>query len=59
MANGPSPLQSDIKILNVFGQTVLSVGAIHELPLQIEVSSLAIGIYFVRIGDRVCKFVKI
>ncbi len=58
-ANGRSPLQSDIKILNIFGQTVLTVGVIHELPLQIDVSSLAIGIYFVRIGDRVSKFVKL
>ena len=58
-ANGCSPLQSDIKILNVYGQTVLSVGAIHELPLRFDVSGLAPGMYFVRIGDTTSKFVKI
>ncbi len=51
--------QSEIKILNIYGQTVLSVGAIHELPLRVDISVLARGMYFVRIGDRVQKFVKI
>jgi hypothetical protein len=58
-ANGRSPLQSDIKILNVYGQTVLSVGAIHELPLRFDVSGLAPGMYFVRMGDKTSKFVKL
>jgi photosystem II stability/assembly factor-like uncharacterized protein len=58
-ANGRSPLQSDIKILNIYGQTVFSVGAIHELPLRVDISGLAPGMYFVRIGDRVSKFIKI
>ncbi len=58
-ANGRSPLQSEFKIFNVYGQAVLSVVAIHELPLRVDVSSLAPGMYFVRIGDRVSKFVKI
>jgi hypothetical protein len=51
--------QSDIKIFNIYGQTVLSVGAIHELPLRVDISGLAPGMYFVRIGDRVQKLVKI
>jgi pimeloyl-ACP methyl ester carboxylesterase len=54
-ANGPSPLQ----ILDIYGQTVLTVGAIHELPLRVDVSGLAPGMYFVRIGDRATKFVKL
>jgi hypothetical protein len=49
----------NIKIYNIFGQTVLSVGTIHELPLRIDVSTLLPGMYFVRIGDRVSKFVKL
>jgi photosystem II stability/assembly factor-like uncharacterized protein len=58
-ANGRSPLQSEIRFLNIFGQTVLSIGAIHELPVRIDVSGLAPGMYFVRIGDKVIKFIKI
>ncbi len=58
-ANGPSPLQNDVRIYNVFGQTVLSVGAIHELPLRVDISGLALGMYFVRIGDIISKFVKL
>ena len=51
--------QSDVKIFNVYGQTVLSVGAIHELPLRLDISGLPPGMYFVRIGDKVGKFVKL
>jgi hypothetical protein len=58
-ANGPSPLQSEVKIYDIYGQNVLSVVAIHELPLQVNVSGLAPGMYFVRIGDRVGKFMKL
>ena len=55
----PTVDNSSIKIFNVFGQAVLSVGTIHELPLRINTSALPLGVYFVRIGDRVSKFVKI
>ncbi len=58
-ANGRSPLQSEVRIYNVFGQAVLSVGSIHELPLRINTSALPLGVYFVRIGDRVSKFIKL
>ena len=51
-------LKSDVKIYNVFGQTVFSVGAILELPSRIDVSGLAPGMYFVKISDKVSKFVK-
>jgi hypothetical protein len=57
-ANGRSPLQSVVKIYNVFGQNVMTVGAIHELPQRVDISGLSPGMYFVRIGDRVGKFVK-
>jgi photosystem II stability/assembly factor-like uncharacterized protein len=48
-----------IKIYNVYGQTVLSVGVQILEPLRINVSGLAPGMYFVRIGDKVSKFIKI
>jgi photosystem II stability/assembly factor-like uncharacterized protein len=49
----------DIKILNIYGQTVLSVGVQNLEPLRVDVSGLATGIYFVRIGDKVSKFIKL
>ena len=52
-------LTGDIKIYNIYGQTVFSVGAILELPSRIDVSGLVPGMYFVRIGDKVEKFIKI
>jgi hypothetical protein len=49
----------EFKIYDVLGTKVMTVGAIHELPLQrIDISNLPRGVYFVRIGDRVEKFVK-
>ncbi len=58
-ANGRSLLLSDVKILNIFGQTVLSVGVQNLEPLRLVVSSLPSGMYFVRFGDSVGKFVKL
>ncbi len=51
----------DIRIFNVFGETVknptptLSEGE----GLRIDVSGLPSGVYFVRVGDKVMKFLKI
>jgi len=49
------------EIFDIFGERVLSVETIHELPLQnIDVSSLSPGVYFVRIGnEKPLKFVKL
>ncbi len=60
-ANGRSPLQNDVRIYNVFGQNVSSAWAgLEPAPtIRIDVSGLAPGMYFVRIGDRVQKFVKL
>ena len=60
-ANGRSPLQSEVRIYNVFGQDVSSTWAgLEPAPtIRIDVSGLAPGMYFVRIGDRVSKFIKI
>ena len=48
----------EIKIFDIFGEPALIVGAIHELPLRIDISSLPAGVYFVKIGEKVSKFVK-
>jgi ligand-binding sensor domain-containing protein len=63
-ANGPSPLQSDVRIFDVYGQTVSPAGGGVSSAdgggcIRIDVSGLPQGMYFVRVGDRVEKFVKI
>ena len=54
----PNP---DIRIFNVFGETVKN--PTPTLPegegLRIDVSGLPSGLYFVKVGDKVKKFVKI
>ncbi len=62
-ANGCSPLQNDVRIFNIYGQTVSTVNSTPTLPasregVRIDVSGLAPGMYFVRMGDKVGKFVK-
>lgn len=50
-----------VEIYDVMGVLVqyTSEEAIHELPLQrIDISNLTPGVYFVKIGDKVEKFVK-
>jgi hypothetical protein len=49
-----------IQIIDIFGNNVLSVETRHALSLQrIDVSSLPPGMYFVRIGEKVGKFVVV
>jgi hypothetical protein len=50
----------EVRIYNLLGEWVITVGARHAVPLQrIDVSGLAEGIYFVRYGDNVGRFLKI
>ncbi len=56
----------DIRIFNVFGETVVNSSdlnnsqfSILNSQLRIDVSGLPSGVYFVRVGDKVGKFVKI
>ena len=60
-AQGTVPNNSDIRIFNVFGETVKN--PTPTLPkgagLRIDVSGLPSGVYFVWVGDKVRKFVKI
>ncbi len=63
-ANGRSPLQSDVRIYNLFGQIQSAVNTTPALPasgegVRIDVSGLAPGMYFVRVGDKVGKFIKL
>ncbi len=56
-----------VRIFNVFGETVMkssevlnnSQFSIHNSQLRIDVSGLPSGVYFVRVGDKVGKFLKI
>ena len=50
---------SKVQIFDVLGIEVLSVGTGFDLSTQrIDVSHLPTGVYFIRIGDKVEKFVK-
>lgn len=49
----------EIRIYNVLGECVISVEPQHSVSLQrIDVSGLPPGIYFVRIGEWIGRFVK-
>ncbi len=58
---------SDIRILNVLGETVVkssevlynSQFSIPNSQLRIDVSGLPSGVYFVKVGEKVGKFLKI
>ncbi|MCX7737668.1 MAG: M1 family aminopeptidase [Candidatus Kapabacteria bacterium] len=55
--------ESDIRIFNVLGECVLSTPALRATPqegnFRIDISNLPSGIYYVRLGGRVGRFVKI
>jgi photosystem II stability/assembly factor-like uncharacterized protein len=64
-ANGRSPLQSDVKIYNVLGE-IQTTPSLRDTPpwkggekVRIDVSGLAPGMYFVRVGDIVGKLIKL
>jgi hypothetical protein len=57
--------QSDVSIYNVLGE-IQTTPSLRDTPpwkggekVRIDVSGLAPGMYFVRIGDKVSKFVKL
>jgi hypothetical protein len=60
------PLPEQIEIFNIFGekveQTFLSVQDGQtgmSDPLKIDISNLASGVYFIKVGDKIEKFVKL
>jgi len=58
-----SMVDDKIEIFSVMGEKLLSCPNTHysklNTPSKIDVSSLAPGVYFVKVGERVSKFVKI
>jgi hypothetical protein len=50
--------ESEIKIFNIYGERVL-VAQTPSSELRIDVSSLPEGIYFVRIGEKIGKFIVV
>ena len=54
-----SLIASELQIFNMLGTEMISVGTGLDLPTQrIDVSELPSGVYYIKIGDRVEKFVK-
>jgi len=49
---------SNILIYNSLGAKVMSVPARHTAPLQVNISDLPKGMYFVKIGTETAKFMK-
>jgi len=48
----------EIQIFDVFGECLLTIpNTLNPIP-KIDVSGLAVGVYFVRIGNIFSKFVK-
>lgn len=51
---------SDISIIDLLGKVALqkSISGFHNATIALDVSSLSTGIYFIRIGNRIEKFLK-
>jgi hypothetical protein len=47
----------NINIYNLFGEIVISSTS-DSGGYKIDISGLAAGVYFVRVGDKVQKFIK-
>ena len=52
-------VDSEILIYDMLGTVVISVLNGHARSIQIDVSNLSPGMYFIKIGNKVEKFVKI
>ena len=50
-------INSEYRIINILGETIMS-GKIASENQQIDVSSLSEGIYFIKIGNAIMKFLK-
>jgi len=49
---------SEIQIYNTLGEKVMSVGSDRDLSVRINISALLKGMYFIRIGSEIAKFIK-
>ena len=47
-----------VEIFNIVGQRVLSIESLHSLEPAINVETLPSGVYFLKIDNKVIKFVK-
>jgi len=50
---------SAISIYNTLGEMLLSVGTGRDLSVRINIGDLPKGMYFIKMGDRTTKFVKV
>ena len=50
---------SEILIYSTYGEIVFNIASIQNETQRIDISKLASGIYFLKIGDKLEKFVKI
>jgi hypothetical protein len=50
---------SIIQIYNALGEKVLTVGTDRDLPAKINNTGLPKGVYFVKTGTEIAKFMKI
>jgi hypothetical protein len=50
---------SEVSIYNTLGEKVMSVGAENFLPLQINITNLPKGMYFVKASGETAKFIKL
>jgi PKD repeat protein len=58
--NEASPINSEfIQIFNTFGEIILTVEQTSPSVQRLDISNLPSGIYFIKIGNRVEKFVKL
>jgi hypothetical protein len=52
--------ESAIMIYNIFGEWVMTVETgLRPVSTKIDISALPAGVYFVRIGEKVEKFIKL
>jgi len=59
MINTQSINNDEIQIFNAFGQNVMIVESLHNVPQQrIDISQLPAGIYFIRISNDVNNITK-
>ncbi|MFA7625980.1 MAG: T9SS type A sorting domain-containing protein [Candidatus Kapaibacterium sp.] len=57
--NGLQPIVYKVQIFDGLGIEVMSIGArLDQSQQRIDVSHLPAGVYFMRVGTRVEKFVK-
>jgi hypothetical protein len=58
-SEGLEPLEGlDLQIFNIFGEIVLSVEQTSPSVHRIDVTKFSSGVYFIKIGNRIEKFVK-